>query len=813
MSDKILIVEDDAILAVHLKKMITAMGFETLGYVASGEEALRFALDLPPDLILMDIRLKGNMTGIEAATKINQTLNIPIVFLTAFTDQTVLSQIKTSSSYGYLSKPVRDTELKASIDIAIYKNRTDKALKSLNEILKASREINRLITTEKDSQKIFSRACEILVSSKEYECVCFAKFNTKSSLDYISYARNCESKSELTAQTLLNLLSSEKSFIQDASEEKNFFFTFDDDNPQKIFSVKSNQSNSVGVVVPLIHRTINFGFLIIVNKNRPLDSEENELIKEISDDISFALWSIEEEQKRKKAEEEIIILSEVVKQSPAIIIITDLEGKIKYVNPEFTNVTGYTFEESVGQNPRILKSGERTGLDYKEFWDTISSGDPWKGEFKNKKKNGELYWASSAVSPIKNTAGEKTHYLAIMQDITSRKELELELNRALERTREVSNLKSNLIGNLNHEVRTPMNAIIGFAQILKEEIKDEALSDMAEKISRSSYRLLNTLSMIIDLSELESDKVNVNRTKIVLSNFVRYILSTHKIAAKEKNLSFNYKIENEYLIASVDERLLAQVLKNVVDNALKYTETGGITIEIKEGIDPKGIPLAMIKIIDSGDGIPKDSLKVIFEEFRQASEGIRRKYQGTGLGLTIAQKMVSLLQGKIEVESIVGKGSTFTICLPLEIENQNVSELIEPAYKSIKANLLVSNIKPTIFVVEDNMLNVEVLKHFLKDICRMNYAITAKAGMEKISANKFDILLMDIKLGQGTSGIELMKEVRKLPQYKLTPIVAITGYTESEDQTNFIKLGFSHYLAKPFTKKQIVDLIQTIVHS
>lgn len=123
------------------------------------------------------------------------------------------------------------------------------------------------------------------------------------------------------------------------------------------------------------------------------------------------------------------------------------------------------------------------------------------------------------------------------------------------------------------------------------------------------------------------------------------------------------------------------------------------------------------------------------------------------------------------------------------------------------------NEKTKIFVVEDNKLNAEVFRHFLKDICQMDFAMTAKSAMEKIASNNYEIFLLDIKLGHGTSGVELMKEIRKLPEYKNTPIVAITGYTESEDELNFLKLGFSHYLAKPFSKKQIVELIQTIINS
>jgi len=173
--------------------------------------------------------------------------------------------------------------------------------------------------------------------------------------------------------------------------------------------------------------------------------------------------------------------------------------------------------------------------------------------------------------------------------------------------------------------------------------------------------------------------------------------------------------------------------------------------------------------------------------------------------------MLTLLNGRIEVESKIGKGSTFTIFLPCETKLQ--SEKIQNLSQTEEVKRKTIYPKPHIFVVEDNNLNIEVMKHFVKDVASMEFALTSNTAMEKIKANNYDILLFDIKLGQGISGIELMKEVRKLPNYKNTPIIAITGYTESEDQANFINLGFTHYLAKPFSKNQIVDLIGKIIQA
>ncbi|NWF88841.1 MAG: PAS domain S-box protein [Ignavibacteriaceae bacterium] len=377
----------------------------------------------------------------------------------------------------------------------------------------------------------------------------------------------------------------------------------------------------------------------------------------------LVIISIHKISDRKVDEKELKILSEIVKQSPSTVLLTNIDGTIEYVNQKFTEVTGYSASEVLGKTPDILRNKSNNPSVYRNLWKTIKSGNVWKGEFVNTKKNGEPYWASSVIAPIINDDGEPTHFLSIEQDITDKKELEIELKLALEKANEVNNFKTRLLGNLNHEIRTPLNTIIGFAQLIKEESLDENSLELSSKIIKSSLRLLKTLNSIIELSDLESDRIKIRTREINISDLLTYIEFNFKEQAKEKNLSINLKLPNEETKIKSDERILELVISNLLDNAIKYTEYGSIDISAAVKTD-NGVNIFEIKICDTGIGIPESTKKIIFEPFRQSSEGHTRQFEGTGLGLTISQKMIQLLNGKILLESELGKGSSFTIQLP-----------------------------------------------------------------------------------------------------------------------------------------------------
>jgi PAS domain S-box-containing protein len=376
--------------------------------------------------------------------------------------------------------------------------------------------------------------------------------------------------------------------------------------------------------------------------------------------------SLRDISERKLHEEKIVKLSWAIEQSPISVVITDINGKIEYVNPKFTETSGYTYDEVIGQSPNLLKSGLTPIEVYKDLWETISFGKEWSGELQNRKRNGEVFWELVLVSPIKNSENVITNYLGIKEDISEKKRIIEELKTAKEKAEEMSNVKSSFLANMSHELRTPMMGILGNAEIISISTEDIEIKDMASAIYTSGQRLINTLNLILDLSRIEANKESLDIESLEVVSIIKDVVDHYSSAAWQRNLSLEFITKLDKIYSNLDERLFREVLNNLINNAIKFTNNGGITVSLSTDADKM-----IIKVIDTGIGIPSESLGIIFEEFRQVSEGYGRNFEGTGLGLTITKKFVEKLGGKISVESKTDIGSVFTVVFPITKDDNN----------------------------------------------------------------------------------------------------------------------------------------------
>ena len=363
---------------------------------------------------------------------------------------------------------------------------------------------------------------------------------------------------------------------------------------------------------------------------------------------------------RKKVDEELLKLTSAIKQSPVSVIITDKFGNIEYVNPKLTQVSGYTLEEIKGKNPRIFQSGNRNREEYQELWKSILNGEQWSGEFYNKKKDGTYFWESASISAIRDKEGMITHFVAVKEDITDKKKTLEELIIAKEKAETANKTKDLFLANMSHELRTPLIGILGYSEMLVENLFEAESIEMANGIKRSGNRLLNTLNLLLDLTRIESDKFEMVITENDIKEELEFVYKMFRGAALEKKLDFSLQMTDDDLTAKVDPSLVTVILENLVNNAVKFTKTGGITLIA--GKENSGN--IFIKVQDTGIGINKIHFEKIFEEFKQVSEGINREFQGTGLGLAITKRYVEMLNGSITLESEIGKGSTFTVTFP-----------------------------------------------------------------------------------------------------------------------------------------------------
>lgn len=537
-------------------------------------------------------------------------------------------------------------------------------------------------------------------------------------------------------------------------------------------------------------------------------SAENKL-KELEE--KYTQYEISES---KSANEQLRLLSTALEQISSGIFLTGINGQIIYSNKQMTGLTGFEKEELIGQSPRIFKSDRQTEELYKDLCNTILAGNNWKGELEIKKKSGEYCPVSVSVSPVRNDEGVITHFLSVEDDITNRKKIEAELIESKGEAEEANKTKSLLIANISHELRTPLNAVLGFAQLLSENEKNLESSLIIEKITLSGKRLLQTLNLILASTELESKNYRPNYKEIDLNFFCTTLKSSYEQRAAEKNLQFELDIPQNGIKIISDEYLLYGIISNLVENAIKYTKTGIVRVELNNEIRYEGNEFTLINVKDTGIGIKKENYEIIFRKFRQVSEGFHREFEGLGLGLSLANRMAQLLGIKILVESEWHKGSNFSVLIPVNkcnIPFNNKPTTVTGTGINLSSLESLLNRQLKILLVEDNLLNVEVVEMFLKKYWEISSVNNGEEAVNRAKNSNFDLLLIDINLGQGMSGIEVLKQIRQLDNYRETPSIAITGYASEKHKRMFLEQGFTSYLAKPFYKKELIDMIKGLV--
>ena len=647
---------------------------------------------------------------------------------------------------------------------------------------------------------------------------------------------------------------------------------------------------------------------------------------------------------RKKAEEELRNLSSAVTQSPSTVVITDVKGNIEYVNPKFTQVTGYTYEEAMGQNPRVLKSESLPPEFYRDLWDTISSGNEWRGEFCNRKKNGEIYWEMASISPIRNAAGEITHYVAVKEDVTERKQMEEslraseerfdltvrgsgdglwdhnpatgelwyaerfrellgysgeeeypnvveswsdglhpddkkatldafaahlerdvpydveyrlktksgeyrwfrargislrdengrsyraagsitdltdqkqaeeEIHLAREAAEEANRTKSKFLANMSHELRTPMNAIIGYSEMLMEEAEDleqeEFVPDL-KKIHGAGKHLLALINDILDLSKIEAGKMDLFLEEFNIEHMLDEINSTVDTLVKKKNNQFVLDYTRPLGDMHTDLTKVRQSLFNLISNAAKFTENGTVTLSVKrEFVDNQD--WIEFRVSDTGIGIAEDKLGILFEEFTQADDSTTRNFGGTGLGLAITKRFCEMMGGTISVESQLGKGSTFIICLPLAVsssaEKEDISEVLTEEATSSPAELssessTVEAAANLILVIDDDPNMLDMMTKFLK---KEEYqVVTASSGDEGLRLAKElhpAAITLDVLMPQ-VDGWKVLKTLKSDPETRNIPVIMLTVVG---DKSMGLSLGATECLSKPIDRDHLFQIL------
>lgn len=1062
---KILVVEDEAIVAMDIRQRLGILGYQVAGTAASSERAIALAAETKPDLILMDIRLQGNGDGITAATHIKNKLGLPVVFLTAYAEDATLDRARVAEPFGYILKPFEDLELKTVIEMALARHQAERklhdserryatTLKSIGdaviatdpsgcvtflngvaetltgwsredaigkplvdifhivnettrqiavnpvekvlregvsvglanhtvllsrdgretpiddcaspifddtgkltgtvlvfhdvteqrrkekEILRVNRlyavlsRINRSIVRARSREEIFQNACRILVEdggfklawvgwvdpeTLEVKPVAFAGEgqgylstimvraddspegrgpmgrSIREGVACISddlandpmmaiwhkaasefHLRSCASLPirlggevrgamvfysdkqtffEQSEIALLEEVATDVSFALDHVEnevkrraaeqalatEQSLLNNLVTTSPDFIyFKDRNSRFVRVNDAWARAHRLCNpeealgktdFDFFTGVHANEAYEDEQQVMAtgKPIVGKEEIETWpdghttwvsttkvpmrdaagviigiiGVSRDITDKKAtERRLLQLSTAVEQSPSTVVITDVKGNIEYVNPKFTEITGYTLEEVVGKSPRVLKSGEQPPELYRQLWETILSGHEWRGQFRNRKKNGELYWETASISPIIDRSGVIRHFVAVKEDITARKRAEEQLLRS-QRMESIGTLA----GGIAHDLNNTLAPIFMACDILGDNLKNDDDRELLEAIRASAQRGAELVRQVLSFARgVEGRRVEV-QPKHVIKDIERIV---HETFPKTVRVETNIASDLWTLIA--DPTQLHQVLLNLCVNARDAMPRGGLLTlaaqnmvvdsqfaSMRQGVKPG--QHVEISVTDDGVGIPVEIRDQIFDPFFTTKE----VGKGTGLGLSTVMGIVKSHGGFIEVESEPGRGTTFRISLPAK-----PSSLAE--VESDKSAQLPRGNGELLLVVDDEPLVLSITRQTLE---QHGYrVITASNGAEAVSLfaqNDKEVavvmtdMIMPIMDGPATihALLTLNPGVR---------IIAASGFASGGKSAIAAEAGVRQFLTKPYTARALLTAIHEVLH-
>ncbi|MCQ6557111.1 hybrid sensor histidine kinase/response regulator [Paenibacillus mendelii] len=496
----------------------------------------------------------------------------------------------------------------------------------------------------------------------------------------------------------------------------------------------------------------------------------------------------------------------------SIVAITDDKGVITYVNEKFCEISKYNREELLGRTHRVINSGYHPKIFFREMWATIKQGRVWKGEVKNRAKDGSEYWMNTTIVPFLGSDGKPRQFISIRTDITDRVKAEAalaerteQLARARDEAIRASLIKSQFLANMSHELRTPLNAIIGYSEMLQEEAEDMGESVFVEdlaKISKAGNHLLALINDILDISKIEAGKMDLHPESCSLPDLIHDVMMTIRPLVESKGNHIQTTCKEEADI-TVDVTKLRQVLINLLSNANKFTDTGSILFEVYKE-DRFNLSGYAFRVQDTGIGMTPDQLKKLFQPFTQADASTTRKYGGTGLGLAISQRFIHLMGGDIRVESEFGVGTTFTCWLPDSTEDPKES----PAHSDVSNQPTDDNGQVNILLIDDEVFNRDLMERYLaRTGWTLAYADNGAEGLKLAKSLRPKVICLDI-LMPSMDGWSVLSALKNDPELADIPVVI---WSMTSDRQLGYTLGVSEYLTKPVERERLIKVMEKYI--
>ena len=524
--------------------------------------------------------------------------------------------------------------------------------------------------------------------------------------------------------------------------------------------------------------------------------------------IENELLTIDLQETTKEAEKSKRNLEVILNATGDGIYALDSDGKTTIANPAAVRMLGYSMDEMVGQSQHDLihhsyANGDHYPEDKCPILKTIREGIPQFVEDETFwRKDGSSFLVAYHSRPIFDEEGSPQGAVVSFQDITDRKEKEKLLRKAKKQAELASHAKSEFLANMSHELRTPLNSIIGMSNMLVDDLPKGEHFEMSVTVNKAALSLLEIVNDILDISKIEAGSIVLEKIGFDLRNVAASVVETLAPMASSKGIWLKFKYDKEDIPYVVGDPLrVSRILTNLIGNAIKYTIEGGVQFNIDYSyLDDENIEV-YCSVMDTGIGIPEDKQQEIFEKFTQADETTTRKFGGTGLGLAITKELVELMGGEINLESVEGKGSTFSVKIPFEItDNIYEDQKTEEVINSCKNENALSLDQINVLVADDHDLNRILIKKLLSKYGVKSFTVVedGKQAVEEYQKNKYDLILMDCHMPE-MNGYQATTAIRELEKDGglYTPILALTADAMAGTREKCLQVGMDDYVSKP----------------
>lgn len=814
-SARVLIVEDEAIVAMDIADRLAAMGYELAGRAASGSLALELAGSVKPDLVLMDIRLQGSMDGVAAAEEIRRHLRVPVIFLTAYSEEATLSRAKRAEPFGYLLKPFDDRELRSAIEIAIYKHRSEEEIRRLNRLYDVLSQVSQTVVRVHSRGELLPSVCRLLVERGEVSWAWIGWLDDEGTrLDVAARFGACGDLLEGARLGLENgraplgklggALREGRSLVcNDCSDSDCPFPMQRSPNRRDFGSCASFPLRFQGEVRgAMVLGSVEGGFF---------RKREVGLLEEVAVDVSYALDKIEGDIQRRRQEEELRLFKAIIEASGEAIAIHDARGCLVYINPAHGRLFGVSLEEVRSVDPEGLYTPESFEVFRREIQPALDRGETWEGELEVRARSGHPLPVWQRIDAVRNASGEPLYRFDLMHDITEKRQAEakrLAMERHIQQTQKLESLGV-LAGGIAHDFNNILMGILGYASLALEDLSPlSPVSPRLREIEKAARRAAELCRQMlayagrgkfvvepIDLSELVDEMVHLLRTSI------------------SKKALLNLNLERGMPPVQGDATQIRQIVVNLVTNASEAIGDRSGVITVSTGAmdcttsylsgtcfewDLEAGLYVCLEVSDTGCGMDRDTIDRIFEPFYST------KFIGRGLGLSATMGIVRGHRGALKVYSEVGKGTTFKILLPA-LKNASPGGPGQPApgepeWKGRGGVLLVDD-EETIRALGRMMLE------------RLGFEVfTAGDGREALEVyerwrERIHVVLLDLTMPH-MDGEEAFRELRRIAPE--VPVIMCSGYTVHEISARFAGKGMTGFIQKPYTLAELRKQLQAV---